>query len=54
MGESGGEAVTSSPDLLETGELPTHLPLLIIGRMADKSATGHQGGTQWLRLTFEH
>lgn len=41
-------------ELLETDELPPHLPLLIIGRMADKSSSGEDRHGQWLRLTFEH
>ena len=47
-------AASTTTDLLETGELPSHLPLLIIGRMADKSVTGRQGDTHWLHLSFEH
>ncbi|HVU23876.1 MAG TPA: solute carrier family 23 protein [Opitutus sp.] len=43
-----------APDLADTGGLPSHLPLLIIARMADKSSSGRQGDTQWLRLTFVH
>lgn len=54
MEKPGGGAADSAPEIMATGELPSHIPLLIIGRMADKSSTGHQGGKQWLKLNFVH
>ena len=49
-----GESSRDATDILQADELPAHLPLLIIRRMADKSDMGSEGTTQWLRLGFDH
>jgi NCS2 family nucleobase:cation symporter-2 len=54
---AGGAAETglpARPVSLEDGELPVDLARRIIRRMADRFASGSEGGRQWLRLGFEH
>lgn len=49
-----GAGGSASVDLLESDDLPGHIPFLIIGKMADRFTSGQNDRNSWLRLSFEH